>query len=237
MQFDFIGMQAMYLSLARADAGPLAKALQRQAADRHRLPVGHLRAQPRRAHPRQAQRLRASGGLRRLRPGRVDAAVRTGTATPPPTDARRRPAACPHGLQPAVLAARHPGPLLRRGDRDGREPRGRRPSGGADADAVERREERRLLRGGALPPPVTRGRGRVRARVRQRRGPAPRPGLAAEVRLPAGTALPRVPRARVGRVHGAGAAARRRARAPVHLGSTRRWSRCTTSATRRAPCR
>ena len=32
MQFDFIGMQALYLALARADAGPLATALERRPA-------------------------------------------------------------------------------------------------------------------------------------------------------------------------------------------------------------
>ena len=31
MQFDFIGMQRLYLSLARGDAGPLAEALRRAA--------------------------------------------------------------------------------------------------------------------------------------------------------------------------------------------------------------
>ena len=35
------------------------------------------------------------------------------------------PRADPDGLQPALLAARHAGAVLRRGDRDGREPRGR----------------------------------------------------------------------------------------------------------------
>ena len=32
MQFDFIGMQAMYLSLARGDAGPIAKSLRQRPA-------------------------------------------------------------------------------------------------------------------------------------------------------------------------------------------------------------
>ena len=32
MQFDFIGMQALYLSLARGDAGPLADALRQRPA-------------------------------------------------------------------------------------------------------------------------------------------------------------------------------------------------------------
>ena len=56
-----------------------------------------------------------------------------------PTDARRRPAPHPDGLQPAVLPARHAGAVLRRGDRHGREPRRRGPAGGAHPDAVDRR--------------------------------------------------------------------------------------------------
>ena len=76
MQFDFIGMQKMYLSLAREDAGPLAEALHEPAAAAAGEPVGHLRPQPRRAHPRQADRRRAPGGVRRLRPRARDAGLR-----------------------------------------------------------------------------------------------------------------------------------------------------------------
>ena len=54
MQFDFIGMQRIYLSMARGDAGPLAEALRGPPDHRRREPVGELRAQPRRADPRQA---------------------------------------------------------------------------------------------------------------------------------------------------------------------------------------
>ena len=56
MQFDFIGMQNLYLSLARQDARPLARALRQRPADLHGVAVGDVRAQPRRAHPRQALR-------------------------------------------------------------------------------------------------------------------------------------------------------------------------------------
>ena len=56
MQFDFIGMQNIYLSLARGDARPIAKALRQRPHARRDEPVGQLRAQPRRAHPRQAER-------------------------------------------------------------------------------------------------------------------------------------------------------------------------------------
>jgi hypothetical protein len=44
MQFDFIGMKAMYLSLARGDAGPIADALQQRPRTRPDEPVGQLRA-------------------------------------------------------------------------------------------------------------------------------------------------------------------------------------------------
>ena len=56
MQFDFIGMQNIYLAMARGDARPIAKVLRQRPSARHHQPVGQLRAQPRRADPRQAQR-------------------------------------------------------------------------------------------------------------------------------------------------------------------------------------
>ncbi len=68
MQFDFIGMQAMYLSLAREDARPLATALRAAPTDRRDLPVGDLPAQPRRADARQARR---RGACRRCSPPSV----------------------------------------------------------------------------------------------------------------------------------------------------------------------
>ena len=69
MQFDFIGMQRLYLSLARADAAPAREGAARAARDRAGVAVGELRAQPRRAHARQADRRRARGGVRGVRPG------------------------------------------------------------------------------------------------------------------------------------------------------------------------
>ena len=113
--------------------------------DPPRLPVGELRAQPRRADARQALRRRARGGVRRLRARRGAAAVRPRPAPAAADDARRRRAADPDGLQPDVLAAGHAGAVLRRGDRDGREPRDRGPHERARADAVVGRAQRRLL--------------------------------------------------------------------------------------------
>ena len=138
------------------DAGalPLARALRSRARssgphgparDRPGVAVRELRAQPRRAHARQADGCRARGGLRGLRTRRAAARLRPRHHPAHPADARRRSAPDPHGLQPAVLAAGHARPLLRRGDRDGREPRDRGTAVGAHADAVERGAQRRLL--------------------------------------------------------------------------------------------
>ena len=158
------------LPRARARVGSAAGAGARRAAlDPVRLPVGELRAQPRRADARQALGRRARGGVRRLRTREGPAAVRPRPAPAAADDARRRRAADADGLQPDVLAARHAGAVLRRGDRHGREPRDRGADERALADAVVGRAQRRLLdrrgREGAVPPGH---RGALRARARQR---------------------------------------------------------------------
>ena len=56
MQFDFIAMQNLYLSLARQDAAPLDARSEARPAIPPDAAVGDLRAQPRRAHARQAHR-------------------------------------------------------------------------------------------------------------------------------------------------------------------------------------
>ena len=141
--------RARAVRAARAGAG-------RAAGDPARLPVGELRAQPRRADARQAVGLGARGGVRRLRSEEGASAVRPRAAPAPADDARRRPAAAADGLQPRVLAPRHAGAVLRRGARDGREPRDRGPHERARPDAVVGRAERRLLHHGgpegAVPP-------------------------------------------------------------------------------------
>ena len=94
----------------------------------------------------------------------------------------------------------HAGAVLRRGDRHGREPRRRGPHRGAHADAVDARAG--TAASPTAPPSRLAGpgrRGRLRARARQRRGPAARPRLAAGLHDAARPALPRVPRARLGR--------------------------------------
>ena len=89
MMFDFITMQATYLSLARGDARPLAKALRSRPATHAGLPVGDVRPQPRRADARQADRRGARRGLRGPRPRAVDAGLRPGPQAPAATHGRR----------------------------------------------------------------------------------------------------------------------------------------------------
>ncbi len=144
--FDFPLMQAMYLSLARGDARPLRDALERRPPHAGGRPVGDLRAQPRRADPGPAERVGASRGLRRVRSRGGHAALRAGAAAAAATDARRRPGEDAARVQPALLTPRHPGAVLRRGDRDGREPRRARPARGAHADAMGSRPDRRVHR-------------------------------------------------------------------------------------------
>ena len=137
MQFDFISMQSLYLSLARADAGPLAEALTA------RPPVSpdsqwatfvrnHDELTLDKLSDAEREEVFAAFG-----PGPGDAGLRPRPTAPAATDAGRRPAADPDGLQPAVLPAGHAGALLRRGDRDGGGPRPRGTDGGAHADAVD----------------------------------------------------------------------------------------------------
>ena len=106
--FNFSVMQRIYLALAREDASPSRACPGGTAASAVRLTVGDLPPQPRRAHPRPAQRRGATGGVRGLRPGAGDAALRPRPAPTTAAHARWAPPTPPHGLQPAVLAARHP---------------------------------------------------------------------------------------------------------------------------------
>ncbi len=200
MQFDFIGMQATYLSLARADARPLVRALrQRPVIDRTCQWATFLRNHDELTLDKltDAQRqevFSAFGpepemqvydrGLKRRLPTMLD------------EDPRRDP----DGVQPDVLPPGHADALLRRGDRHGGGPRGRRPDGRAHAHAVERRAQRGILLGVAVAPgPAHRARS-VRAGTRQRGGADARPGLAVELHAQADRHPPHVSRARVGHV-------------------------------------
>ena len=190
MQFDFIGMQRLYLSLARADMRPLADALltrpQPQPESQWASFVrNHDELTLDKLSEDERQEVFAAFG-----PEARDAGLRARADPPVAADAGRRPAPDQDGLQPAVLPSRHPGAVLRRGDRHGGEPRGRGPAGRAHPDAVVAGQERRLLQCAAVPVVRTAAGGRVRAGVHQRDRPAARPGLPAQLRPPAGDDLP-----------------------------------------------
>ena len=237
MQFDFIAMQNLYLSLAREDARPAGPRADATPEDGPRLPVGDVRAQPRRADARQAERQGARRGLRGVRPGPGHAALRPRAPAPAASDARRRPATAAARLQPAVLPPRHAGALLRRGDRHGREPRHPRPARGPDAHAVERRAQRWLLRRRAVASTPPRDRGWVRAGPRQRGGPAHRPGLVAELHAAAHPALPRVARSSAGPTSSPSTSRTATSWPTSARRTTGGWWQCTTWPTRAARCR
>ena len=137
MQFDFLSMQNIYLSLAREDARPLAKTL----AGRPAIHPDNQWAMFVRNHDEltldKLSDEETGGSLRRLRPGPGHADVRTGAPAPPAPDARRRSGPDPHGLFADVLPPRNPGPFLRRRNRDGRGPAGQGPLRRTLPDAVE----------------------------------------------------------------------------------------------------
>ena len=111
-----------------------------------RVAVGDLRPQPRRAHPRQAHRRRAA---RRCSPPSGPSRTCSSTAAACADACRRCSTATRGGIRMVYSLLfslpGHPGAVLRRGDRHGREPRDRRPPGRAHADAVDRETQRRLL--------------------------------------------------------------------------------------------
>ena len=237
MCFDFIGMQQMYLSLVRGDAGPLAEALRDRPAAAEGRALGDVRPQPRRAHPRQAApRPSARRSSTRSGPSKDMQLYGRGLRRrlPPMLDGDQRRIRLVYSLLFALPGT--PGAVLRRGDRHGREPQGRGPARRAHADAVDRRAGRRLLDRRPVDVPGAARRGRLRARARQRPRPGARPGVAAVVLPPPHRLLPRVP--------GAGVGHRRRWSTPVRR--PRRCSRtaptstaspsspCTTSARRKA---
>ena len=159
MQFDFIGMQTLYLSLARADAGPLAEALlarppippRRQWAtfvrNHDELTLDKLTDEERQEvfaafGPEPDMQVYGRGLRRRL---------------PPMLDGDPRRIRMVYSLLFSLPG--HAGAVLRRGDRHGREPRRRGPARRPHADAVDRRPQRRLLRPRRprrLPGPVVR---------------------------------------------------------------------------------
>ncbi len=176
MQFDFIGMQNVYLSLARGDARPLAEAMRRRPT----LDVTSQWANFVRNHDELTlDKLtddRAAGGLRRVRPRPGHAALRAGPPATAADHARWRRAPHAARLLTGLLAAGHP--VLFYGEEIGM---GENldipgPARRAHPDAVDdgpnggfsTAPKRRLTR------PCRRASGRG---PRQRRRPAPRPRL------------------------------------------------------------
>ena len=174
MQFDFIGMQNIYLSLARGDARPIAKVLRQ----RPKLDLTSQWANFVRNHDEltldklsDSERQEVFDAFGPDRTCSSTAADCAGGSV----HARRRRAAHEDGLLAGLLAPGYSGPVLRRGDRDGREPRHPRQIRRTFADAVDGRPQRRLLQSDetAAHPPASRR--PLRSGAGQRRRPAPRP--------------------------------------------------------------
>ena len=229
MLFDFIGMQHLYLSLARADAGPLAEALLARPAipphaqwatfvrNHDELTLDKLSDAERQEvfaafGPEPDMQIYGRGLRRRL---------------PPMLDGDPRRIRMVYSLLFSLPG--HAGAVLRRGDRHGREPGRRGPERGAHADAVDRRTQRRLLRRAARrgwpAPTVEGGFGPEHVNVAaQRRDP----DSLLSVHDAARPALPGGARARLGALRGA------RPAPPAVLAhwchsTTAPPSRCTTS--------
>jgi hypothetical protein len=138
MCFDFIGMQAMYLSLARGDAGPLVDALKQRPEppeDGHWATFVRNHDELTLDKLTDAQRQEV---FSRVRARRGHAALRARDPQAAAADARRRPAPDPAWSTACSSRCRAPGALLRRGDRPGRQPRERGPAGRRVPDAVDR---------------------------------------------------------------------------------------------------
>ncbi len=174
MQFDFIGMQNFYLSLARGDARPIAKALrQRPALDvtsqwanfvrnHDELTLDKLSEDERQevfdAFGPDPDMQLYGRGLRRRLPSMLGG------------DERRMRMA--YSL--AFSLARHPCSVLRRGDRDGRKPRRAWAARGAHAHAVDQWRQRRLLHVFEAAAHSSDSGRPLRAGARERRRPASR---------------------------------------------------------------
>ena len=150
MCFHFPLMPRMFMALRREQRYPITEILERTPAHPVDGSVGHLPAQPRRADPRDGHRGRA-----RLHVGRVRARpaheAQPRHPAPPGAAAQQRPPPDGAVLRAAAVAARHPHPLLRRRDRDGRQHLPRRSRRRAHPDAVDRRPQRRLLQAPTSP--------------------------------------------------------------------------------------
>ncbi len=216
LQFDFNAMQALYLSLARHDATPLAGSL---AA---RPPIPATPSGPRSCATTTSSRSTSS---------RTTSAPRCSRRSGPRRTCSSTGAACDGGCPRCWVATRagcgwctrcssrcrarrccstaRRSAWARTSTCRGASPCGR-PCSGPPGRTAGSPAPRAPARGTAA------GR-RLRARARQRRRPAPGPGVAAHVRADARAPLPRVPRAGLGRHGGARLARAVRAGAAHHL--------------------
>ena len=239
MQFDFIGMQTLYLSLARADAGPLADGARPAARRCTRTPSGPPSCATTTSSPStssattSAQEVFAAfgpeetmqvygRGLRRRLPPMLDG------------DPRRV------RMVYSLLFSLPGTPVLFYGEEIGM---------GEDLDAEGRLAVRTPMQwtsgrnGGFSPARAAQaarpgGERRLRPRVRQRRRPAQRPRLAAVVHEAADPPLPGVARSWAGAASRCSSSRAREVLAHLcTLGRRRAGRRCTTSAPSRAPCR
>lgn len=200
LQFDFNGMQAVCLALARGETAPIVESLTKRAGfdyaretqwanflrNHDELTLDKLTEKERQEvfaafGPEPEMQVYDRGLKRRL-----------------PTMLRRRSATYPHGVQPVVRAPRHAVAVLRRGDRHGREPGREGSDGGAHPDAVDLRKHGRVLDGQADEIHRATAAGRLRPRARQRGRPARTPRLAVLLRPLPDLSLPPPPRTRVG---------------------------------------
>ena len=234
MVLDFLGNQALYLALARGDAEPLAATL-REFPEIPAGRAGALRAQPRRAHARQADRGRA-----RRRSSRASAPTRTCSSTGAACAAGCRPCSTATSARSGWSTRSRSRCRARRCCSTARRSGWARTSRSRAATACARRCSGRPSRHGgfstaedaeALRRPVTEG---ASARARQRRRPAPRPRLAAELVRAPHPPPPRVPRDRLRHARRCSRPARRRCSPTAATGRARRSSPCTSSAARRS---
>ena len=120
MCFHFPVMPRIFMAVRRESRFPISEILEQTPPIPYGLPVGHLPAQPRRAHPRDGQRRGPRLHVGRVRQGPADEGQHR---HPPAAGAaarqRHQPDRAVH--RAAAVAARLPRPLLRRRDRDGRQ--------------------------------------------------------------------------------------------------------------------
>ena len=120
MCFHFPVMPRIFMAVRRESRYPISEILEQTPPIPIGLPVGHLPAQPRRAHPRDGQRRGPRLHVGGVRQGPADEGQhRHPPPARPPARQRHQPDRAVH--RAAAVAARLPRPLLRRRDRDGRQ--------------------------------------------------------------------------------------------------------------------